>query len=117
MPALSTLLRTLPLQVFTGKIEGCPVILIRPDWNDSNLFRGGRIYGGACVKGGLCWADGWLQSNLCRGRRRICGGAWAAEGRAAEGGRGQRRGRQCCLLHAAHSRLPPTSIPSRYHQY
>ena len=33
-------------QVFTGKIEGCPVILIRPDWNESNLFRGGRIYGG-----------------------------------------------------------------------
>jgi len=32
--------------VYTGKIEGCPVILIRPDWNESNLFRGGRIYGG-----------------------------------------------------------------------
>jgi starch synthase len=34
-------------QVYTGKIEGCPVILIRPDWNESNLFRGGRIYGGS----------------------------------------------------------------------
>ena len=42
-----------PRQVYTGKIEGCPVILIRPDWNESNLFRGGRIYGG-----GLLGLDG-----------------------------------------------------------
>ncbi|KAL4430366.1 hypothetical protein ABPG77_002172 [Micractinium sp. CCAP 211/92] len=42
-------METLRTQVYTGKIEGCPVILIRPDWNNSNtnLFRGSRIYGGS----------------------------------------------------------------------
>ena len=32
-----------------GSIDGVPVILLRPDWEEtgSNLFRGGRIYGGS----------------------------------------------------------------------
>lgn len=34
--------------VFSGKIAGCPVYLIRPaDWNLCNIFRGTRIYGGS----------------------------------------------------------------------
>lgn len=39
-------LRTL---AWTGTIEGVPVILLRPDWEatGTNLFRGGRIYGGS----------------------------------------------------------------------
>ncbi|KAI3425281.1 hypothetical protein D9Q98_009048 [Chlorella vulgaris] len=40
-------LNALRTQVWTGRIEGCPVLLIRPDWNQTNLFRGGRIYGGS----------------------------------------------------------------------
>lgn len=40
----SGMLRT---QVYTGKIEGCPVILLRPDWGQCNLFQGGKIYGGS----------------------------------------------------------------------
>ena len=38
---------SLTTQVWTGKIEGCPVLLIRPDWGQSNLFKGSRIYGGS----------------------------------------------------------------------
>ena len=33
--------------MWRGKIDGCPVILLRPDWGQSNLFKGGRIYGGS----------------------------------------------------------------------
>jgi len=30
-----------------GAIVGIPVVLIRPaDWDKTNIFRGGRIYGG-----------------------------------------------------------------------
>ena len=32
---------------WTGEIEGVPVILLRPDWGVSSLFRGGAIYGGS----------------------------------------------------------------------
>ncbi|EFN53763.1 hypothetical protein CHLNCDRAFT_25546 [Chlorella variabilis] len=39
-------LGSLRTQVYTGKIEGCPVLLVRPEWGQTNLFRGGRIYGG-----------------------------------------------------------------------
>ena len=36
---------TLRTQAFTGRIEGCPVVLLRPDWgHGSNFFKGGRIY-------------------------------------------------------------------------
>jgi glycogen synthase len=40
---------SLPTQAFTGRIDGCPVVLIRPDWgaSGSTLFRGSRIYGGS----------------------------------------------------------------------
>ena len=36
-------------EAWRGKIEGCPVILLRPDWDvtGSNMFRGGAIYGGS----------------------------------------------------------------------
>ena len=34
-------------QVFTANVEGCKVILLRPDWNQSNVFRGGQVYGGS----------------------------------------------------------------------
>lgn len=37
----------LTTQVWRGKIDGCPVLLVRPDWNQSNLFKGSRIYGGS----------------------------------------------------------------------
>lgn len=42
-------LEFLRTQAFTGKIDGCPVVLLRPDWSStgSNLFRGSRIYGGS----------------------------------------------------------------------
>lgn len=34
--------------VWWGRIAGCPVYLIRPaNWDQCNLFRGGRIYGGS----------------------------------------------------------------------
>ena len=33
--------------VFRGEVEGCPVLLLRPDWDaGSPLFRGDRVYGG-----------------------------------------------------------------------
>lgn len=40
---------TLKTQAWSAIIEGCPVILLRPDWDStgSNLFRGRRIYGGS----------------------------------------------------------------------
>ncbi|KAK9846522.1 hypothetical protein WJX81_005900 [Elliptochloris bilobata] len=37
-------LRTL---AFRAKIDGVPVVLLRPDWGAGNLFRGSRIYGGS----------------------------------------------------------------------
>ena len=37
-------LRTL---AFRAKIDGVPVVLLRPEWGASNLFRGDRIYGGS----------------------------------------------------------------------
>ncbi len=34
--------------VHSARIAGLPVLLVRPkDWGSSNLFRGGRIYGGS----------------------------------------------------------------------
>ncbi|CAG9460980.1 unnamed protein product [Pedinophyceae sp. YPF-701] len=33
--------------IWRGKIVGIPVILLRPDWDQTNLFRGDRIYGGS----------------------------------------------------------------------
>lgn len=33
--------------VFSGKIDGIPVLLVRPDWDATNIFKGGRIYGGS----------------------------------------------------------------------
>lgn len=38
---------TLRVRVYAGELDGVPVLLIRPDWTSSNLFRGDRIYGGA----------------------------------------------------------------------
>ena len=40
---------SLKTQAWRGTIDGCPVILLRPDWEatGSPLFRGGRIYGGS----------------------------------------------------------------------
>ncbi|GFR45977.1 hypothetical protein Agub_g7449, partial [Astrephomene gubernaculifera] len=35
-------------QVFQGTVQGCPVYLVRPaEGTGSNIFRGGRIYGGS----------------------------------------------------------------------
>ena len=31
-----------------GRIDGIPVVLLRPDWGACNIFRGSRIYGGSC---------------------------------------------------------------------
>ena len=38
---------SLRTSAFSGRIEGIPVILLRPDWAATNLFQGGRIYGGS----------------------------------------------------------------------
>ncbi|EIE18024.1 soluble starch synthase [Coccomyxa subellipsoidea C-169] len=38
---------SLRTSVFRGKIDGIPVLLLRPDWGACNIFRGGRIYGGS----------------------------------------------------------------------
>ena len=40
---------TVYMEAWAGKIEGCPVVLLRPDWDatGSNMFRGGAIYGGS----------------------------------------------------------------------
>jgi starch synthase len=38
---------SLRTSVFRGKIDGIPVLLLRPDWGSCNIFRGGRIYGGS----------------------------------------------------------------------
>ena len=38
---------SLRTSVFRGKIDGIPVLLLRPDWDACNIFRGGRIYGGS----------------------------------------------------------------------
>ena len=40
-------LTSLRTSVFRGKIDGIPVLLLRPDWGACNIFRGGRIYGGS----------------------------------------------------------------------
>ena len=37
-------LRTL---AYRGEVEGCPVLLLRPDWDSSPIFRGDRVYGGS----------------------------------------------------------------------
>ena len=38
---------SLKTSAFRGKIDGIPVVLLRPDWGICNIFRGGAIYGGA----------------------------------------------------------------------
>ncbi|BDA42114.1 Glycogen synthase 1 [Coccomyxa sp. Obi] len=38
---------SLRTSVFRGKIDSIPVLLLRPDWDACNIFRGGRIYGGS----------------------------------------------------------------------
>mmetsp|Transcript_29315 Transcript_29315/g.93806 ORF Transcript_29315/g.93806 Transcript_29315/m.93806 type:complete len:475 (+) Transcript_29315:33-1457(+) len=40
-------LTTLKTSAWKGKIGGCDVIMLRPNWDDTNIFRGGRIYGGS----------------------------------------------------------------------
>ena len=37
----------LGVRAFSGRLDGIEVLLLRPDWSKSNLFRGGRIYGGS----------------------------------------------------------------------
>lgn len=37
----------LQTEVYRCEIDGVPVALIRPDWGQSNLFKGGKIYGGS----------------------------------------------------------------------
>ena len=32
---------------YSGRIGGCDVVLLRPDWDEANYFRGGGIYGGS----------------------------------------------------------------------
>jgi starch synthase len=32
---------------YSGEIEGIPVVLLRPDWQATNLFQGDQIYGGS----------------------------------------------------------------------
>ena len=39
---------TMKTSVHRGRIDGIPVILLRPDWGACNIFRGSRIYGGSC---------------------------------------------------------------------
>lgn len=41
--------KSMTMESWTGVIEGCPVVLLRPDWeaSGSNMFRGGAIYGGS----------------------------------------------------------------------
>lgn len=41
-------LGSLRTSVYTGRIDGVPVVLVRPDWGSCSIFRGGRIYGGSC---------------------------------------------------------------------
>ena len=36
----------LGVSAFSGRLDGIEVLLLRPDWSKTNLFRGGRIYGG-----------------------------------------------------------------------
>ena len=38
---------SLRMSAFRGRIDGIPVLLLRPDWGQSNLFKGSRIYGGS----------------------------------------------------------------------
>ena len=38
---------SLRMSAFRGKIDGIPVLLLRPDWGACNLFKGSRIYGGS----------------------------------------------------------------------
>jgi hypothetical protein len=40
-------LGSLRVSAFTARIDGIPVLLLRPDWGACNLFKGGRIYGGS----------------------------------------------------------------------
>ena len=40
-------LGSLRTQAFRGRIDGIPVILLRPDWRECNIFQGNRIYGGS----------------------------------------------------------------------
>ena len=38
---------SLRMSAFRGRIDGIPVLLLRPDWGQTNLFKGSRIYGGS----------------------------------------------------------------------
>ena len=33
--------------LFSGRIDGIPVLLVRPDWGCTNIFQGGRVYAGS----------------------------------------------------------------------
>ena len=38
---------SLRMSAFRGRIDGIPVLLLRPDWGQCNIFKGSRIYGGS----------------------------------------------------------------------
>ena len=40
-------LQPLRTTMYGGRIEGIPVLLVRPDWARSAIFKGGAIYGGS----------------------------------------------------------------------
>ena len=42
-----TSVEELGVRAFSGRLDGIEVLLLRPDWDRTNLFRGGRIYGGS----------------------------------------------------------------------
>ena len=67
---------SIPVAAFTGRIEGITVVLLRPDWGQCNIFRGGAIYGGSCSE-----LEAYLflsRSALCALPPPVCALAWQA---------------------------------------
>ena len=64
----------LGVSAFSGRLDGIDVLLLRPDWNKTNLFRGGRIYGGSYNETeayvSLFFLEGVLQKGGERPRKR-----------------------------------------------
>lgn len=62
---------SLRTSMFSGKIDGCDVLLVRPDWSASNLFQGDRIYGGSYneIEAYLFFSRACLEFIKATGRR------------------------------------------------
>ena len=59
-------------RAFRARVDGVPVVLLRPDWAAGSLFRGGRIYNGSYNE---LEAYLYFSRRALRALRRACGRA------------------------------------------